>query len=415
MIATPLSANSGSTDMFSLLGPEFLADPYSFYSSLYKSGPVQWVPGVFGMGAWVVTSHSSCVEVLRSKIFGKEGEKVLLAEKMARIEQENAALLERRRGNMLYRDPPDHTRLRSLVSLAFTPRTVEKLGPKISRITDSLLDAMAGSAEADLIQDFAFPLPIIVIAELLGVPPEERQRFKSWSTDITLGASPVATAEDQKKNISAGRELDEYMRQIVELRRATPQADLISDLVRAQEQGSRLSMNELLATCRVLLAAGHETTVNLIGNGMLALFRHPSQRAELAADPSLLPNAVEELLRYDSPLQLTLRFAFEDTQLQGQTIKRGELLVLLLGGANRDPAQFADPDQLELRRKNASTHLSFGQGIHYCLGASLARLEGEIAIGALLRRFPDMKLATPELKWRRNITLRGLQSLRVCL
>ena len=187
------------------------------------------------------------------------------------------------------------------------------------------------------------------------------------------------------------------------------------DLVRAQEQGSRLSMNELLATCRVLLTAGHETTVNLIGNGMLALFRHPSQRAELAADPSLLPNAVEELLRYDSPLQLTLRFAFEDTQLQGQTIKRGELLVLLLGGANRDPAQFADPDQLELRRKNASTHLSFGQGIHYCLGASLARLEGEIAIGALLRRFPDMKLATPELKWRRNITLRGLQSLRVWL
>jgi pimeloyl-[acyl-carrier protein] synthase len=396
--------------LFAALTPELLADPYSLYRTLHATDPVLRADGAFGLGAWLVTSHSVCSSALKSKSFIKEGNRVLPPEKLAAIPQESPEMTERRKSNLLFRDPPVHTRLRGLVNQAFTPRTVESLRPHIAEVAEQLLDEARGP-RIDLIREFAFPLPIIVIAELLGVPPGDRDRFKAWSTDMTLALSPTATAEELERTKRAIDAMDEYMRVIIEERRAQPRADLISQLVHAQEAGDQLSIEELLATCRLLLTAGHETTVNLIGNGTLALLRHDEQRARLVKDPSLLPNAVEELLRYDSPVQMTLRFALDRAPLGHHTVERGDVVLLLIGGANRDPEQYAEPDRLDLGRANAQTHLAFGAGIHYCLGASLARLEGELALGALLRRWPTLSLAPEPLVWRRNPVLRGLQAL----
>jgi hypothetical protein len=399
--------------MFTALTPELLADPYRMYRLLHERDPVLHVPDLFGVGAWVVTSHAVCSSVLRGKHFIKQGETVLPPEKLALIPGERTELIERRKANMLFTDPPVHTRLRGLVTQAFTPRTIERLRPRIDEIAGQLIDGLLLRGEMDLIRDFAFPLPVIVIAELLGVPPEDRDRFKAWSTDLTLGVNPAATPDDLVKVQRAITALDGYLQPIFEERRRAPRADLISELVRAQEAGDRLSQQELSSTCRLLLTAGHETTVNLIGNGMLALLNHPDERRRLAADASLLPNAVEELLRFDSPVQMTIRFASEETALGAHQARRGDMIVALIGGANRDPAQFADPERLDLSRDNADTHLSFGGGIHYCLGAPLARLEGELAIGALLRRLPQLTLTPETLHWRPNAALRGLQRLPV--
>jgi cytochrome P450 len=271
----------------------------------------------------------------------------------------------------------------------------------------------AQGGEADLIRSFAFPLPVIVIAELLGVSGEDRDRFKAWSVDLTLAVSLGATTEDLARAGRAANGLSAYFQEVIEDRRRAPRGDLISELVRAQEAGDRLSMEELLTTCRLLLTAGHETTTNLLGNGALALLRHPEGRAAVAADPSRMPAAVEELLRYDSPVQMTLRFAMEDAPLGPHTAKRGDFVILLLGAANRDPAQFPDPARLDLGRQNAHTHLSFGGGIHYCLGGPLARLEGEVALAALLARFPKLALAGGPITWRSHMVLRGLAALPV--
>jgi cytochrome P450 len=265
----------------------------------------------------------------------------------------------------------------------------------------------------DLIADFAFPLPIIVIAELLGVPAADRDMLRAWSADLTQGVNPGASSEALERVERSVDRFDAYIGAIIEERRREPRSDLISDLLHAQETGDHLSMEEMLATCRLILSAGHETTVNLIGNGTLALLRHPEQRAALAQDPSLLPGAVEELLRYDSPVQLTLRFALEPTVLGGQAVSRGDLVIVLVGAANHDPEVFSAPARLDLRRENARDHLSFGAGAHYCLGAALARLEGQIAIGALLRRLPRLALASEALSWRPNPVLRGVESLPV--
>jgi cytochrome P450 len=411
MSETPTNPGTGPAAIFS--SPEFLKNPYPVYRMMNAMQPVLRVPGVFSLGAWVVTDYGICLSALRSKVFGKEADKVVPPEKLKLVPQETGDLSIRRRSNMLFRDPPDHTRLRGLVSKAFTPRTVEQLRPHVVEIAERLLDAVEGQGSMDLIRDFAFPLPIIVIAELLGVPSEDRDRFKAWSTDLTLGLSPAATAEDLSRVSAAIHALDAYLSAVIEERRREPRADLISELGRAEEAGDTLSREEMVATCRLLLTAGHETTVNLIGNGMLALLRHGEERAALAGEPALLPNAIEELLRYDSPVQMTMRFAFEDAPLGTQAVKRGDLVVLLLGAANRDGAQFSDPDRLDLRRENAQSHLSLGSGIHYCLGAPLARIEGQIALGALLRRMPRLSLATEELAWRPNPVLHGLVSMPV--
>jgi cytochrome P450 len=399
--------------MFAMVGPEFLANPYPFYERLRSVDPVLFMPGIFGAGAWMITRHALCSALLRSKQLGKEGHRVLSPETMALIPQESLVMVERRRTNMLFRDPPDHTRLRGLVNQAFTPRTVERLRPHIAEIAEGLVDRVRDQGRMDLIRDFAFPLPIIIIAELLGVPPEDRDLFKAWSTVMTQGLDPMAGSDVMAKVLVALEALDEYLGGVVEERRQAPRADLISELLAVQEAGDTLSKEELVATCRLLLTAGHETTVNLIGNGMLALLKNPEPRAALAADPSLLPNAIEEFLRYDSPVQMTIRFAFEDLPAGSHTMKKGDIVMLLLGGGNHDPEQFPEPQRLDVTRQNASTHLAFGAGIHYCLGASLARLEGQIAIGTLLRRLPNLGLATETLEWRPSPVLHGLKELPV--
>ena len=409
-----MSEPNPAAALFAGVSPEILADPYVFYRALHAADPVLAAPGAFGLDAWMVTDHAVCSSVLREqKRYIKEGEQLLPPEKLQRIPAATGELSERRRANMLFRDPPAHTRLRGLVQKAFTPRTIERLRPHIAEIAESLVAAVAARGRMDLIREFAFPLPIIVIAELLGVPAADRDRFKAWSTDMTLGLQLAPSDLELARTKKAVDALDAYMRGVIEERRAEPRNDLISELVRVQEAGDRLSMEELLATCRLLLTAGHETTVNLIGNGMLALLRHPDARATLAADQARLPNAVEELLRWDSPVQMTMRFAVDEGPLGRHTHKRGDLVVLLLGAANRDPAHFDEPDRLDLARGNAQSHLAFGGGIHYCLGAALARLEGEIAIGTLLRRLQSLALADEPIVWRKHFVLRGLQHLHV--
>jgi pimeloyl-[acyl-carrier protein] synthase len=404
------ASESGAPGMF---GAELLTDPYPMYEQLHAAGPVVHLPGMFGLGAWLVSSHAIAQSVLRSRQFGSDAHRVLPPEKIARIPQEAADIGGRRLHTLLFRDPPDHTRLRRLVSQAFTPRTVERLHGHVAEIAASLIDRVIDRGRMDLIADFAFPLPIIVIAELLGVPAADRDMLRAWSADLTQGVNPGASLEALERVERSVDRFDAYIGAIIEERRREPRSDLISDLLHAQETGDHLSMEEMLATCRLILSAGHETTVNLIGNGTLALLRHPEQRAALAQDPSLLPGAVEELLRYDSPVQLTLRFALEPTVLGGQAVSRGDLVIVLVGAANHDPEVFSAPARLDLRRENARDHLSFGAGAHYCLGAALARLEGQIAIGALLRRLPRLALASEALAWRPNPVLRGVESLPV--
>jgi cytochrome P450 len=392
---------------------EFLADPYAVYDLLRAPGGVRWVSGVFGSGAWVVTSHAVCSSVLRDKRFGKEGEKVLPPERMALFAGQGAEIAERRRRSMLFRDPPDHTRLRGLVSRAFTPRTVDALRPRIVAMAEELVDAIAAGVEMDLIETLAFPLPITVITELLGVPAADRNRLKAWSVVATLGLNPGAGADTLAKVRVAIEGLDAYLMAIIEERRRLPQADLISDLVAVHDGTDQLSSDELVSTCRLLLTAGHETTVNLIGNGLFALLRHPEQLATLVAEPALIAGAIEEFLRYDSPVQMTSRFAYETMVLGEHTVQPGDVVLCVLGAANRDANVFPEPTRLDVRRANAHANLAFGGGVHYCLGAPLARAEAEVAVQALLRRWPALRLTAAEPVWRENVVLRGLARLMV--
>jgi hypothetical protein len=317
------------------------------------------------------------------------------------------------RSSMLRMDPPDHTRLRSLVSKAFTPRTVETLRPRIEQIVEDQLDAVAAAGQMDVIRDLAYPLPVTVIAEMLGIPIEDRERFKHWS-DEAIRSLGFSNEDDARRSMQATRELRAYLQPIVEQRRREPREDLISALVAAEEQGDKLSTDEVFSTIILLLVAGNETTTNLIGNGLLALLRNPQQLELLRDDPALIENAVEELLRYDSPVQFTSRIPLEQIEIDGRHIPAGKELLLVLGGANRDPAQYVDPDRLDVTRKEIR-HLAFGHGIHFCLGAPLARLESQTALLALVQRFPRMRLAVAEPKRGDNILLRGLAELPVTI
>jgi pimeloyl-[acyl-carrier protein] synthase len=310
-------------------------------------------------------------------------------------------------------DPPDHTRLRALVSRAFTPRAVEALRPRIEALVEETLDRMPG-LETDVIAHLAVPLPVTVIAEMLGVPVEDRERFKAWSDAVsTEGAE--ASRDELRAASRAGEELDAYIAEIGAERKAQPREDLISALVAAEEAGDRLSMAEVHSIVGLLLVAGNETTTSLIGNGIRMFCRHPDQWARLRADPSLVGNAVEELLRFDSPVQITSRVVMEPFEHGGRQLKKGQQLLLLLGAANRDPAVFERPNRLDIGRENARSHLAFSQGIHYCLGAPLARLEGEIVFRALARRFERMELLPGGEEWGTNMILHGLKKLTVKL
>jgi len=389
---------------FNPMDPEFLEDPYPTYHRLRSEDPVHHNP----LGFWVLTRYEDVVAVLRDPRFVKEPIAAFVA---ARFGAPVPAI-----GlSMLDRDPPDHTRLRGLVSKAFTPRVVETLRPRIQRIVDDILTRVAGRGEMDVIEELAYPLPVIVICEMLGVPVEDHERFKGWSLDIARGLDAVMLPPDSdvaKRSVAARRALADYFRQLIAERRAAPRADMLSALIAAEEAGDTLSEDELLATCILLLIAGHETTVNLIGNGTRALLRHPGELRRLRDDPRLVAGAVEELLRWDGPVQRTARIPSEDVPIGGRTIPKGDMVMPFIGAADRDPAQFPDPDRLDIARAD-NRHIAFGWGIHFCLGAPLARVEGQIAIDTLVRRLPGLALATGRPEYRQSLTLRGLKALPV--
>jgi cytochrome P450 len=382
--------------------PEFIADPYPLYHRLRIEDPVHWSP----MGFWVLTRYDDVTMALRDPRFGRAGFDELLR---ARFGESGFDL------SMLFRDPPDHTRLRMLVSKAFTPRVVEGLRPRIQQVVDGLLDAVHPARAMNVIADLAYPLPVTVICEMLGVPGGDRARFRQWSEAIARSLDAIAMPGDPEiveRGNAARRALADYFRALIAERRQAPRADLLSELIAAEEQGDRLSEPELLATCMLLFVAGHETTVNLIGNGLLALLRHPAELRRLREDPSLVERAVEELLRYDGPAQRTGRMPSVDVEIDGRTIRKGDLLLAVIGAANRDPAHFPEPDRLDLTRGD-NHHLAFGWGIHFCLGASLARAEAQLAINTVLRRMPALALATSAPEWREASALRGLRALPV--
>jgi cytochrome P450 len=391
-----------------LFGPAMLADPYPFYARLRARAPVFWV-GEFG--GWVVSRYADVATVFRSPHASSDrtgaGRRTL--------GPEFEALFTTRAHSMLNSDPPRHTRLRLLVNKAFTPKTVEALTPFIQKFVDDVLDAAAARGHMDVIRELAYPLPATVIAEMLGVPAQDRDHFKKLSDETSAAVGNLLTnipPDVLRRSMAAMNELREYIRGIVVQRRAEPRSDLLTALVRAQDGGDRLSEEELLANAVLLLSAGHETTTNLIGNGTLALLRHPDQAQRLRDDPSLVPTAVEELLRYDSPVQFTNRLLTADLELGGKRLLAGQMVLLLLGSANRDEGQFTDPDRLDVGRPD-NKHLAFGLGPHFCLGAPLARLEGRIVFETLLQRLPNLRLAGRPPERRPNFNLRGLQSLEV--
>jgi pimeloyl-[acyl-carrier protein] synthase len=392
--------------LFNPFLPEFHADPYPFYRRLREQDPVHQSP----LGFWVLTRYDDCVAVLRDQRFGREEFQQMLSAVYG-DDTEKPALPR----SMLFRDPPDHTRLRALVSKAFTPRTIEVMRDHIQEIVDRLLGRALAQGGMDVIEDLAYPLPVTVICEMLGVPVGDHASIRAWSADIARSLDAIGLPSDQSivdRGRVSRRALADYFRALVPERRANPQPDLLSGLLAAEEQGDKLTEPEVIAMCLLLFIAGHETTVNLIGNGLLALLRHPGQLARVQSDPALVPNAIEELLRYDSPVQRTARIANTDVDLAGHRVAKGTMVVTALGAANRDPAQFAEPDHLDVTRRDIR-HISFGYGIHFCLGAPLARVEGQIALGTLLRRAPGLTLAEPSPEWRESSVLRGLKRLRV--
>lgn len=396
----------GSAPVFDMLSPEVIRDPYPLYHALRTAAPIHRTP----LGFFVATRHADIAAILRDRRFGKD-----FAGRMARragIQALDEPVYRSMRHWMLMMDPPDHTRLRGLVVRAFTARRIEDMRPRIQDIVDRTLDRVAGRRHMDLIADFAFRLPVTVICEMLGIPEEDHELFfaSSRAGGRLLDPVPLSRAEIDEAN-ERQRTTEDYFRRLFALRRRQPGEDLTSRLVQAEEEGNRLSEEELTANIILLFGAGHETTVNLIGNGLLALHRHPAELERLRANPDLIGNAVEEMLRYDSSVQLTGRVALEAIAIGGTTIPAGEQVISLLGAGNRDPEAHADPDRFDVARREPRP-LSFGGGIHHCLGAQLARQEGEIAIATLLRRLPDLVLDAPDApEWRPTFALRGLQRL----
>ncbi|MEU7432241.1 cytochrome P450 [Streptomyces sioyaensis] len=395
-----------------LLDPRNQADPYPLYSRWRAQAPLARLDDQL----MVLTRYEDCAAVLRDGRFGHpEADDPRFAGRRPSLE----VLVDddgRPVRGFLGLNPPDHTRMRALVSQAFTRRRVERLAPRIEELTDERFTAMERTqGPVDLIEGLATPLPVAVISELLGVPTEDRHRMLTWSHAVARALVPdfLLPPGAAEQEAQARREFTDYLRELVVERRRAPGDDLLSALVTVHDDGDVLTENELLATCTLLLIAGHETTVNLIGNGTLALLRHPDQLARLRSDPALTDNAVEELLRYDSPVQLTVRFALQDAEVAGVPVPAGSTLLLLIGAANRDPAAYEHPERLDIGR-TPLRHLAFGQGIHFCLGAPLARLETQIALRMLLARAPQVRLAG-EPEWKDHITLRGLSRLPLSL
>lgn len=397
---------SATQPLFNPLSPEFISDPYPTYHRLREIDPVHRSP----LGLVLATRHADCALVMRDPRFGKDYVGRMTRRYGAKILEE--PVYRSMQHWMLQQDPPDHARLRGLVVRAFTARRVEDMRPRIQAIVDATLDRMVPQGRADLIADFAFRLPVIVICEMLGIPEEDHAMFFSSARDGGRLLDPVPLSAEEIAHANAGNLASAaYFKHLFEQRRRKPADDLISHLVQAEDDGGKLTTEELTANIILLFGAGHETTVNLIGNGLLALHRNPDQLDLLRREPERTANAVEELLRYDSSVQATGRVAMDDIELGGVRVAKGEQVLCLLGAANRDPALYPEPDKLDVTRKNIRP-FSFGGGIHHCLGAQLARIEAEVAISTLLRRLPSLTLdniETPD--WRPTFVLRGLKKL----
>ncbi|MBI4638198.1 MAG: cytochrome P450 [Candidatus Rokubacteria bacterium] len=390
--------------------PEVLADPYPVFHQLQAEDPVHRSEI---LGGWVLTRYDDVKAAL--------SDSRLSSDRITPFVNHHA---KDGRGDLhelghlvglwaVFTDPPTHTRLRGLMNRAFTSRAVERLRPRIEEIVATLLEAVRPHGRMDVIRDFAYPLPIAVIAEMIGVPREDCQAFKTWSDDLaSFIGSALTTPDKYERAARAIIAMADYFRRMIPARRANPREDIMSALVAARDRDEALGADELVASCILLLFAGHETTTNLIGNGLLALLRHPAQARALRDDPGLTGPAVEEILRYDGPTGAMVRVAAEDVRLEGRTIRRGERVFTMINAANRDPRQFEEPDRLDLARAN-NHHIAFGYGIHFCLGAPLARLEGQIAIPALLRALAEPALDGGEPAWLDSLVFRGVKSLPV--
>jgi cytochrome P450 len=400
---------------YDLYSDVFRVDTYATFARMREDDPVFAQPGIDGeTPIWFVTRYDDAVAVLLDdETFVRDPKLALAPEELAAFTSGMPDVFAFIENHMLNKDGDDHRRLRRLVTKAFTPRMVERLRPRIQQIADELIDRVESSGEMELVEDFAFPLPITVIAELLGVPVADRERFRVWSNAIV---TPALSADELAGFGASMQAFVDYLLALFEERRKDPGEDLTSALVAVEDGGDTLDESELSSMVALLIVAGHETTVSLIGNATLALLRNPEQREVLAGHPELLPRAVEELVRYDGPVERTLnRWAARDVELGGRTIRRGELLIVILGAADRDPERFASPDTLDVGAERNVKHVGFGRGSHYCLGAPLARLEAEVALATLFGRLPGLRLAVPEeeLRWRPVPLFRSLAALPV--
>jgi pimeloyl-[acyl-carrier protein] synthase len=390
--------------------PEFRADPYPFYDRLRSEDPVHWS----FMGVWVITRYADAIAVLRDPRFSADMRRwgnykdIRFREKPGEL----GPLGRITSKWILFIDPPDHTRLQRLASKAFTPQVVESLRPYIQHVVNEHIERVQNAGSMDIVADLGQSLPVIVIAQMLGVPPEDRKQLQQWSDEVILCLDPMMTVSVFEHLNQVILEFADYFRHLISKRRQMRQDDLLSALIVARDEGEKLSEEELLSTCTLLFAAGHETTVKLISNGMLALLRHPDQMEKLKQEPTLIQSAVEEMLRYDGPVQVTVRTATEDVEMAGKTIRKGQQIFVCLGAAHRDPAQFPDPERFDITRQN-NRHMAFSYGIHACLGNMLARAQAQIAINTLIHKMPDMKLCTDILEWQEKIILRGLKALPV--
>ncbi|MFJ2866325.1 cytochrome P450 [Kitasatospora sp. NPDC087314] len=400
-----------TTAKFDPWSAAFVAHPYDAYAELREHAPVTYFEPT---GQWLVSRHEDVSALLRDRRLGRTYTHRFSHQEFGRPEPDPAhePFHTLNDHGLLDLEAPDHTRIRRLVSKAFTPRMVEGLRPTVQRLAGELVDDLLAAGGGDLIATVAEPLPVAVIAEMLGVPESDRHLLRPWSADITGMFELNPTEEAARRAVTASTEFSDYLRALIRERRTAPGGDLISALIQAQEGSDALSEQEMISTCVLLLNAGHEATVNTTGNGWWALFRNPGELARLRGSvDELLPTAVEELMRWDTPLQMFERWVLEDIELRGVTIPRGSEIALLFGSANRDPERFTDPDRLDLARTD-NPHITFGAGIHFCLGAPLARLELTESYGTLLRRAPELRL-TREPEWNPGYVIRGLKELLV--
>ncbi|MBH8563713.1 cytochrome P450 [Nostoc sp. CENA67] len=394
---------------FNPYDPKFQANPYPFYHNLRLVEPIHQS----FTGMWVITRYADAKAVLRDSRFCVNKMQKNVKQKSHSLEQRDFNTLAQAIDKwLIYLDPPEHTRLRGLISKAFSSTSVNFLRPQIQKITDELISKVRHKGFMDIISEFACPLPCNVIAAILGIPVEDWLQLYHWSDKLSNILDPLSSLEDYEQMNTVALEFTNYFKSLIAQRQKSPQQDLLSALITVKEQNNKLSEDEIISVCMLLFLTGEETTVNLIGNGMLALLSHPEQMQQIKTQPMLIQSAVEEILRYDSPIQITTRVATEDIVIDDVTVRCGEKVLVVLGAANRDPAQFPEPDCFDITRVN-NNHLAFADGIHYCLGAALTRIEAEIAINTLIQQLPDLKLSQDQPEWRNKVAFRSLKALPV--